>query len=83
MTVPAQVERAAPRPRRLVGVRRAFRPIADARGMTRWMLWLGLGITLAFILVALFAPFSRRTSSTVPHAGRGRFRQLEARPGTT
>jgi peptide/nickel transport system permease protein len=43
-------------PRRLVGVRRAFAPVAEARGMARSMLWIGAGITLAFILIALLAP---------------------------
>jgi peptide/nickel transport system permease protein len=43
-------------PRRLAGVRRAFGPIAEARGVTRTMLWVGAGITLGFVLVALFAP---------------------------
>ncbi|NJM43370.1 MAG: hypothetical protein HC858_04250 [Brachymonas sp.] len=28
--------------------------IAEARGMTRWMLWLGVGITVGFVLIALF-----------------------------
>jgi len=41
---------------RLTGVRRAFAPVAEARGMTRTMLWIGAGITLAFVLIALLAP---------------------------
>jgi peptide/nickel transport system permease protein len=57
MAVRAQAE-ATPVPRgaRLGGLRRTFAPVADARGMTRTMLWVGAGITLAFILIALFAP---------------------------
>lgn len=43
-------------PRRLGGVRRALGPVAEARGMARAMLWIGAGITLAFILIALLAP---------------------------
>ena len=41
---------------RLTGVRRAFAPVAEASGMTRTMLWIGAGITLAFVLIALLAP---------------------------
>jgi peptide/nickel transport system permease protein len=79
MTVPAQVERVPPKPPRLVGVRRAFGPIADARGMTRWMLWLGAGITLAFILVALFAPvLAPYEFDQFRSPEEGRFVQLEA-----
>ena len=79
MTVPAQVERVPPRRRRLVGVRRAFAPIGDARGMTRWMLWLGAGITLAFILVALLAPvLAPYEFDQFRSPEEGRFVQLEA-----
>ena len=79
MTVPAQVERVPPQPPRLVGVRRAFAPIADARGMTRWMLWLGAGITLAFILVALLAPvLAPYAFDQFRSPEEGRFVQLEA-----
>jgi peptide/nickel transport system permease protein len=79
MAVPAQVERIPPRPRRLVGVRRAFAPIADARGMTRWMLWFGAGITLAFILVALLAPvIAPYEFDEFRSPQEGRFVQLEA-----
>lgn len=56
MTVPAQADVEPARAPRLAGARRALAPIADARGMTRWMLWVGAGITLAFIVMALFAP---------------------------
>jgi len=79
MTVPAQVERVPARPRRFVGVRRAFAPIGDARGMTRWMLWVGAGITLAFILVALLAPvLAPYEFDQFRTPEEGRFVQLEA-----
>jgi peptide/nickel transport system permease protein len=79
MTVPAQVERVPAQPPRLVGVRRAFAPIADARGMTRWMLWLGAGITLAFILVAFLAPvLAPYEFDQFRSPEEGRFAQLEA-----
>lgn len=34
---------------------RVFRPIREARGVPRWVLWAGILITLAFIVMALFA----------------------------
>ena len=35
---------------------RIFAPIREARGVPRWVLWAGIVITLAFIVLALFAP---------------------------
>jgi peptide/nickel transport system permease protein len=43
--------------RRLVrGLRRAVQPIADARGFARGMLWTGAGLTIFFVVLAIFAP---------------------------
>jgi len=42
--------------RRTVGIRRAFQPIAEARGIARGMLWTGAGLTLFFVLLAILAP---------------------------
>lgn len=78
MAVPAQVERVPERGRRLVGVRRAFGPIAEARGMARAMLWIGAGITLAFILIALLAPILAPYDFDTFRANGRRFPQLEA-----
>jgi peptide/nickel transport system permease protein len=78
MAVPAQVERLPTRGRRLVGVRRALRPVAEARGMTRAMLWLGAGITLAFVLIALLAPVLAPYDFDTFRADGERFPQLEA-----
>lgn len=78
MAVPAQVERIPPRGRRLVGVRRAYGPIAEARGMTRAMLLLGAGITAAFVLIALFAPIIAPYDFDTFRADGERFAQLEA-----
>lgn len=64
--------------RRLVGVRRAFAPVGEARGLTRWMLWLGCAITLAFILIALFAPAIAPYDFDTFRADGKRFPQLEA-----
>jgi peptide/nickel transport system permease protein len=40
---------------RLVGIRRALRPVAEARGLARAMLWIGALITGFFIVLAVFA----------------------------
>jgi len=50
---------ATPAPSRLrvlPGARRALGPIGEARGTGRVMLWAGIAITSAFILLAVFAP---------------------------
>jgi peptide/nickel transport system permease protein len=78
MAVPAQAERLPARGKRLVGVRRALKPVGEARGMTRWMLWLGVGITLSFILIALLAPvLAPYDFDQFRSAEEGRFAQLE------
>ena len=79
MAVPAQAER-LPAPRqRLVGLRRAFAPVAEARGMTRTMLWLGTAITAGFILLALLAPvIAPYEFDQFRSPEEGRFAQLEA-----
>ena len=64
--------------RRLVGARRAFAPLAEARGMARAMLWIGAGITLAFVLIALLAPVIAPYEFDAFRADGKRFPQLEA-----
>jgi peptide/nickel transport system permease protein len=78
MAVPAQAARIPARGKRLVGMRRAYGPIAEARGMTRAMLWLGAGITAAFILIALLAPVVAPYDFDTFRADGERFAQLEA-----
>ena len=79
MAVPAEVERAPARQTRLGGARRALAPIGQARGLTRTMLWLGAGITLAFVVMALLAPVIAPYDFYQFRApGQGRFPQLEA-----
>jgi peptide/nickel transport system permease protein len=79
MDTPASAPPAPARGPRLGAARRALAPVAEARGMTRWMLWLGAGITLGFILLALFAPVVAPYEFDQFRApGEGRFAQLEA-----
>jgi peptide/nickel transport system permease protein len=66
--------------RRTVAVRRAFAPIAEARGMARWMLWTGAGITFMFVLLAIFAPVLSPYGFDQYEVGTHRFAQL-AHPG--
>lgn len=80
MAVAARPESAsASRRARFAGVRRAFVPVLQARGMARWMLWLGTGITLFFVFVALFAPvIAPYEFDQFRSPEEGRFAQLEA-----
>jgi peptide/nickel transport system permease protein len=40
----------------LAGLGRLFAPVREARGLPRWVLWIGAGLTLLFIVLAFFAP---------------------------
>lgn len=64
--------------RRLVGARRAFAPITEARGMARAMLWIGAGITIGFVLVALLAPVIAPYDFDTFQSNGRRFEQLAA-----
>ncbi len=63
---------------RLAGVRRAFGPVSEARGLTRTMLWLGFAITAMFVLIAIFAPLIAPYDFDAFQANGERFAQLEA-----
>ena len=77
MAVPAQpVE--SPFRRRARGLSRAFGPIRDARGFPRVMLYIGAGITLAFVLLALLAPLISPYDFDQYQSGGHRFPQLAA-----
>jgi peptide/nickel transport system permease protein len=62
---------------RFRGARRAFAPVFEARGLTRTMLWLGAGITLGFVLMALLAPLIAPYDFDTFRANGERFGQLE------
>ena len=62
---------------RLVGLRRAFKPIAEARGLARVMLWSGALITGFFIVLAVFAPLISPYAFDQYQAHGERFDQLD------
>ncbi len=66
--------------RRAIGIRRALGPIAEARGFARGLLWSGAGITLVFVLLAIFAPILSPYGFDQYQANGHRFAQL-AHPG--
>ena len=43
-------------PRRVGPLRRMFAPVAQARGVPRAIVWIGVGITAFFVILAVFAP---------------------------
>ena len=45
------------RPGRLAGLRRTIAPIREARGLPKWVLYVGLAIVLVFVVFAIFAPW--------------------------
>jgi peptide/nickel transport system permease protein len=65
----------------LPGLRRALRPVAEARGFPRAMLWTGAGITVAFVLLALLAPLISPYSFDQYQANGERFAQLAGPSG--
>jgi len=77
MAVEAQEYRIRP-PRRtpLAGLRRALVPIAEARGLARFMLWLGAGLTACFVVMAVFAPVIAPYRFDQYQSGSNRFSQL-------
>ena len=45
------------RPGRFAALRRALAPVAEARGLPKWVLYIGLAIVLLFVVLAVFAPW--------------------------
>jgi peptide/nickel transport system permease protein len=77
MAAPAEVTPvAAPRRSRLSGLRRAVGPIREARGFPRTMLYVGAGITLFFVLLAILAPVISPYDFDQYRSGNQRFPQL-------
>jgi peptide/nickel transport system permease protein len=64
---------------RLIALGRATKPIREAGGIARAMFWTGTGITLFFIVLAVFAPLLSRYNFNQYQSGGHRFPQL-ARP---
>ena len=45
------------RPGRFAGLRRSLAPIGEARGLPKWVLYIGLAIVIVFVVLAVFAPW--------------------------
>jgi peptide/nickel transport system permease protein len=71
------VATAEQRRRFLPGLRRTLAPVAEARGLARAMLWVGAGITLFFIVLALFAQWIAPYGFDQFQANGERFKQLD------
>ena len=41
---------------RFSGLRRALAPVAEARGLPKWVLWTGVALVMVFVVFAVFAP---------------------------
>jgi len=61
---------------KLMALGRAVKPIREARGIARWMLWSGAGITVFFIVLALFASVISPYRFNQYRSGGARFPQL-------
>src|SRR4051812_22041850 len=42
---------------RFAGLRRALAPVKDARGLPKWVLYIGIAMVAVFVIFALFAPW--------------------------
>ena len=62
--------------RKLATAGRALKPVSQARGIPRAMLWTGAGITLFFIFLALFAPLISPYGFATYESNGKRFPQL-------
>ncbi|MGA8297044.1 MAG: dipeptide/oligopeptide/nickel ABC transporter permease/ATP-binding protein [Acidimicrobiales bacterium] len=51
-----RLERRGGEEQRFRGIRRAFAPLATAKGLPKWLFWTGAAITLLFLVLAIFAP---------------------------
>jgi peptide/nickel transport system permease protein len=63
--------------RRLASTGRALKPIGEARGIARGMLWAGAAITLFFVFLAFFAPLISPYGFATYRSHGVRFKQLD------
>lgn len=54
---PAPLTDAEVRGSGLASLRRFLAPVFTAKGMPKWLLWVGVGIVLLFVVLAVFAPW--------------------------
>src|SRR5581483_5867386 len=47
----------APRRGRFIALRRALAPVGEARGLPKWVLYIGLAMVAVFVVFAIFAPW--------------------------
>jgi peptide/nickel transport system permease protein len=57
MTPGARADAAGVRRGRLAGLRRALAPVTEARGLPKWVLYIGIALVLVFVVFAIFAPW--------------------------
>ena len=57
MAPAAPVDAPSVRQGRLRGLRRTLAPIGEARGLPKWVLYIGIGIVMVFVVFAIFAPW--------------------------
>lgn len=76
----APVEATEPPKKASHGLRRVLAPIREAHGLAKFMLWAGLVITGAFVLIAIFAPWIAPYGYDSYESGGQRFPKQEA-PG--
>ncbi|MDQ1697718.1 MAG: peptide/nickel transport system permease protein [Frankiaceae bacterium] len=56
---------------RFAGLRRALAPVAEARGLPKWVLYVGCALVLVFVVFAIFAPWISPYSFTQYLDGHG------------
>jgi peptide/nickel transport system permease protein len=57
MAPAAPIDAPSVRQGRFRGLRRALAPIGEARGLPKWVLFIGIAIVLVFVVFAVFAPW--------------------------
>ena len=62
----------------MAGLRRLWRPVAEARGVPRWILVIGITIVALFVILAVFAPLLAPYGFDQVEADGTRFAKQEA-----